>query len=1429
MKERENICLNGLWDFCPGDGSLDKIPDVWEETKIKVPSPWNVNSFASPKEADFGNESVLVRGGDYRLYPEYPVEWEKAESGWYKTEFFVPEHWAGSEIALCFNAVHYYSEFYINGRLVASDRDGFLPVEFSITDSVKYGQTNELTVGVKKYDSFKIITPEGKTKVDFPIGSFWGMHIAGIWQDVFLKVYPKIYIKDVFVHTDVTEGKITVESSLDGLNSEAYELQYVLREYKSEESVIIGRSNAYSSKFKDEFNIHNIPMDIRLWWPHDPKLYLLEVSLILNGEILDIKTVRFGFRTVGMKGNKFYLNGTPFNLRNESWHYMGFACQTEEYARLWYKMAKDANANCIRLHAQVYPEFYLKIADEAGMLIIDETATWASHCQFYYTMNFIENGKKHLERLINRDKNHPSVIVWSVENECIFAYRVSADVGVKDEEELNSLVYLLAEHAHKLDPTRPASGDGSYDMGGRLDLMSLHYPTGKCPVETDKPIFIGEMGSMFYSTPDNICNRVGERAFLSFDGRIEALAKDCFDYIKHQRKWATQVCVFNLVWYGLRPLPIKERMLQYDEYNTPGVKPSRIGDYMSTLNAGYDPELPEYIPNELFRQVKKAYIPERTFFEDNKVRFYVGDRANKRISVHNDSLDEKNYQINWRLINEEGASVIAESKCIRVYPADFRYMDIEFDVPETKAIGKLQLKIELCEAEKVIFEDQETLKVYSRNYLSKKLAGAGRLGVAGSNRHMIKSILQNENIVLIDDASYINNGFDAFIITGETEASFYERILQTGRGIIDLSMQHTDFLRLSCQKNVEKAFLNVENRSLSNDLEEQDLLAWNGETISEFAFQDYINANYLSLFTTGKGTPLIIDLQEQKSRRIMSCIDIVAHIQSEPAAMVLLTNLASYASKMQPVDYQNCVVITEEKSQLALFLKNIEVTYQLILPSDRKKTRALRGEWLIIADGTCPIDYIAEMTRENTENVLIWGLSDATLPHFLKGYLDICGTPVNQLKAAETSVYTYGINTGDLYGPEIGSETLMSVSPLRIRDKTKITGLLKNADINWRCWNFQPEELKTVSILRSEKECKGELFTLAKTQINGINVLINQILLNASSTKLNKLACAILTNLKVRLHFKEFDLFESILNDGIYSHELVKVLALKHAEGINPVNITPSINRREKGSYWNIIDLHEAGTMPAGENIYGFYVFSEADRSDLLLNPDLIGIKVSSQGMKELYLNDAHSGSGQEIELKALKLNSGWNKIVIWEDRENEKDSLLKVEFSRKDDVPLELKYSLELKDALEISREKWTAESNYNNSDGEKAIKGKGFAWDSGVTQRDGIFFKVDMGREHIISRIQFDSRVQLDYVHLNTPRSFVLLSSLDQNEWEEIYCVNDQQSLSLPDAKVILNFPAVKARYIKLVLKNVAFDPLTISDLKIFEKTNGERDGMI
>jgi hypothetical protein len=144
-------------------------------------------------------------------------------------------------------------------------------------------------------------------------------------------------------------------------------------------------------------------------------------------------------------------------------------------------MAKDANANHIRLHAQVYPEFFLDIADEVGMLITDETAIWGSHCRYHYSMEFIENSKKHVERLIKRDRNHPSVILWSIGNE---------EVMIQWTPQAARIAQRLQDLCHKLDPTRPvtlaicfwnpaASGEETVEHtpppAAVLDVMGFNY------------------------------------------------------------------------------------------------------------------------------------------------------------------------------------------------------------------------------------------------------------------------------------------------------------------------------------------------------------------------------------------------------------------------------------------------------------------------------------------------------------------------------------------------------------------------------------------------------------------------------------------------------------------------------------------------------------------------------------------------------------------------------------------------------------------------------------------------------------------------------------------------------------------------------------------------------------------------------------------
>ena len=147
-EHRQEICLNGYWDFQPvslpkeykqGKGvapqlSLPKDGNGWSKTRIKIPSPWNINSFGYRD----------LEGPDHRNYPSYPKEWEQVKMAWMKKNITIPANWTGQQIKLYFEAVAGYSEIYINQEKVGENFDLFLPFSFDITDKVTPGETVEI-------------------------------------------------------------------------------------------------------------------------------------------------------------------------------------------------------------------------------------------------------------------------------------------------------------------------------------------------------------------------------------------------------------------------------------------------------------------------------------------------------------------------------------------------------------------------------------------------------------------------------------------------------------------------------------------------------------------------------------------------------------------------------------------------------------------------------------------------------------------------------------------------------------------------------------------------------------------------------------------------------------------------------------------------------------------------------------------------------------------------------------------------------------------------------------------------------------------------------------------------------------------------------------------------------------------------------------
>ncbi|MDR1370163.1 MAG: glycoside hydrolase family 2 [Dysgonamonadaceae bacterium] len=649
---RDEVCLNGLWEFqgvaLPADYKAGQgiapvltLPEEnrWDKVKIKIPSPWNINSFANRD----------LEGPDHRNYPSYPKEWENIRMAWMKKSVVIPSGWNNKLIQLHFEAVAGFAEVYVNGQKAGENFDLFLPFDVDITSFVTPGQPAEVLVGVRSQSLFEDRSTLGRRIV--PAGSMWGYHVNGIWQDVSLFAVPEVHIDDIYIKPLVSQKVLELELILKNassgnrtvhlqgdirkwLNKAGTDVNHApLPEWELERAVSLSvpvQKVTIPATGSQKITVH-IPVQngkLDYWTPEFPNLYGLTLVLQDKKDTIDTKYERFGWREWTFSGTTQLLNGKKIELRGDSWHFMGIPQLTRRYAWAWFTALKAANANAVRPHAQVYPRFYLDVADEMGICVLNETAIWASDGgPKMDSPKFWEACKDHLERLVLRDRNHASVFGWSISNENkpvilhVFNKPEWMSFQKKAWQDWNDIV-------RKNDSTRPwISSDGEDDGDGILPTTMGHYGdinSMKKWQSIGKPWGVGEHSMAYYGTPEQVSKYNGERAYESQLGRMEGLAYECYDLIANQRKMgASYVSVFNLAWYGLQPLPFGKRELttipsiESDGVFFPdhedgkfGVQPERIGAYCSTFNPGYDPNLPLYITWPMFDAIKAANAPD---------------------------------------------------------------------------------------------------------------------------------------------------------------------------------------------------------------------------------------------------------------------------------------------------------------------------------------------------------------------------------------------------------------------------------------------------------------------------------------------------------------------------------------------------------------------------------------------------------------------------------------------------------------------------------------------------------------------------------------------------------------------------------------------------------------------------------------------------
>tara|TARA_R110002049_G_scaffold308913_1_gene514893 strand:+ start:43723 stop:47076 length:3354 start_codon:yes stop_codon:yes gene_type:complete len=779
---RDEICLNGQWQFMPVELSKDitleeiknqELPTSgWDKTPIKVPSPWNVNGFTNGE------------GGDFRSFPSYPKSWNDVKSGWLKKTIEVPADWSENRIILHFEAVAGYAKVFVNGHEVGDHFDSFLPFSFDVSEYAKAGEDLDVAVWIAHGS---LLNDQGKYgRRNYVAGSFWGIYIAGIWQDVFLQKLPAVHVTDTYIKPMVNKDVLEVEVTIKNTTSKAIKVdlnaevkRWINLNGKSVQNIpevnwTLGKSDLNIKQSKliigpSETKVITLSAKVNgaldLWSTDSPNLYGLVLSLNQKNTTIDKKYTRFGWRQFDIKDTQLELNGKPIQIKGDSWHFMGIPQMTRRYAYAWYQMLLDANANGLRLHAQVFPRFYLEMADEMGICVLDETAIWSSDggpkidSEIYW-----EACRNHVKELVLRDRNYPSVMGWSVSNETLpvtkHVFNAPQELIDRNILEINNWVAIVKE----TDPTRAwISGDGETQAKTDLPTVIGHYggiEELKRWSSEGKPWGIGETGMGYYGTPSQVSKINGDRAYVSQLGRMEGLAGEAFDLISQQRNHdASYASVFNLAWYGLKPLELGLNDITrapkitdgifFESYKEgkPGYQPERIGPYTSTFNPGYDPALPLYKTWPLFDAVKAAYSDN--YSQLNNVWKQIEDNT-----VNVNPLDEKKSMV-W-LSGDLGGELKTK----------FENLAIKF---ETLSVNQNQLII-------VDGANPPALNSKLINNLKAALQNGSTVifwGTMSNSKSFIEALTSKEVEFYNRNAtSYIINAEHA-VLNGQRNASFY--------------------------------------------------------------------------------------------------------------------------------------------------------------------------------------------------------------------------------------------------------------------------------------------------------------------------------------------------------------------------------------------------------------------------------------------------------------------------------------------------------------------------------------------------------------------------------------------------------------------------------------------------------------------------------
>ncbi len=664
--------LNGSWRFNwvekPADRPLqfyEPSYDVSQWDKISVPGNWQVQGYGTP--IDLNHPYPFKKNPPYIQSDYNPV-------GSFRTAFTVPEAWKGREVFIVFEGVESAFYLWLNGEKIGYSQGSRTPAEFDITSFLKTGE-NILAAEVYRWSDGSYLECQ----------DFW--RLSGIFRDVYLFSTPKIHIRDFEVITDLDEkGRnaiLTVKAWVRNYSSiiQKTHIKVSLRDEK-------GRAAEKNFEFNKKagevppgeevlISLSKQIKNPKKWSAEKPILYTLLLSLIdASGKVLEVERGNIGFRKVEIKEGQLLVNGAAVLLkgvnRHEhdpvSGHYI-----SEESMLQDIKLMKRFNINAVRTcHYPDHPRWY-DLCDKYGIYLIDE-ANIESHGMGYHPDVTLGNDplwkEAHLDRIVSmveRDKNHPSVIIWSMGNE--------AGDGCNFE--------AASAWIHARDPSRPVH----YERALRrphVDIVSPMYMR----IEGLK-----EYASQPRERPLILCE------YAHAMGNSVGNLQDYWDVIENERQLQGGF-IWDWVDQGLYKTTSDGR--QFFGYG---------GDFGDAWNDG------NFLINGLIQPDRK---PNPHLWEVKKVYQYIKvkavDSAAGLFTIHNkyDFLSLDFFNISWQMTADGRVIQNGMIPKINLAPQKTKDVKIPFTQPELKPGIEYLLKINFTLADDCLWASKDFLMAWDQ-------------------------------------------------------------------------------------------------------------------------------------------------------------------------------------------------------------------------------------------------------------------------------------------------------------------------------------------------------------------------------------------------------------------------------------------------------------------------------------------------------------------------------------------------------------------------------------------------------------------------------------------------------------------------------------------------------------------------------------------